>query len=58
MRKYFHVMRVGFQNTLVYRVNFLLRAGFGLIPLLATIYLWRTVYRGQGAEMAGYSLPG
>lgn len=51
-------MRVGFQNTMVYRVNFLLRAGFGLIPLLATIYLWRTVYRGQSGSVGSYTLPG
>jgi ABC-2 type transport system permease protein len=57
MRKYFHVMRVGFQNTMVYRMNFLLRAGFGLIPLLATIYLWGAVYSGHGSDVGGYSLP-
>jgi ABC-2 type transport system permease protein len=58
MRKYWHVLKIGFENTLVYRVNFLLRAGFGLIPLLATIYLWQTVYRGQTSPIAGYSLSG
>jgi len=58
MRKYFHVMRVGFQNTMVYRVNFLLRAAFGLIPLLAMIYLWKTVYRNQGSSVGSYTLPG
>lgn len=57
MGKYLHVMRVGFQNTMVYRMNFLLRAAFGLIPLLATIYLWGAVYRGHGADVGGYSLP-
>ena len=58
MRKYWHVVKVGFENTLVYRVNFLLRAAFGLIPLLATIYLWQTVYGGQGGMIGGYSLAG
>jgi ABC-2 type transport system permease protein len=58
MRKYWHVVKIGFENTLVYRVNFLLRAGFGLIPLLATIYLWQTVYRGQTSLVGGYSLAG
>jgi ABC-2 type transport system permease protein len=43
---------------LVYRFNFLIRAAFSLIPLLATIYLWRTVYRGQSGAVAGYSLAG
>jgi len=58
MRKYWHVIKIGFENTLVYRVNFFFRAGFGLIPLLATIYLWQTVYRGKGSDVAGYSLAG
>jgi ABC-type uncharacterized transport system permease subunit len=52
MRKYWHVIKIGFENTLVYRVNFLFRAGFGLIPLLATIYLWQTVYGGQNSPSA------
>src|SRR5438067_10971490 len=58
MRKYWHVINIGIQNTLVYRVNFLFRAVFGLIPLTATIFLWRTIYAGKeaGAEVAGYSL--
>jgi ABC-2 type transport system permease protein len=58
MKKYFHVLNIGIQNTLVYRVNFLFRAAFGLIPLLATIYLWRTIYEGKpgGASIAGYGL--
>jgi len=58
MRKYWHVMKIGFENTLVYRFNFLFRAAFGLIPLLATIYLWRTVYGGQSSQVGGYSLAG
>ncbi len=49
MQKYWHVIKIGFGNTLVYRVNFFARAAFGLIPLLATIYLWRAVYRGQSS---------
>ena len=58
MRKYWHVVNVGIQNTLVYRANFLFRSSFALIPLLATLYLWRAIYegRGQGAEVAGYTL--
>ncbi|MGP8238388.1 MAG: hypothetical protein ACLQVW_23655, partial [Limisphaerales bacterium] len=58
MQKYWHVLKIGFANTLVYRVNFFVRAAFSLIPLLATIYLWRAVYRGQSAAVAGYSLAG
>jgi ABC-2 type transport system permease protein len=58
MRKYWHVIKIGFENTLVYRFNFLFRAAFGLIPLLATIYLWRTVYGGQSSQVGSYSLAG
>ena len=59
MKKYFHVINVGLQNTLVYRVNFLFRAAFGLIPLMATIYLWRAVYSGKAdPSIAGYTLGG
>jgi ABC-2 type transport system permease protein len=58
MRKYWHVVKIGFQNTMVYRVNFLFRAGFGLVPLLATIYLWQTIYRGKTSPVGGYSLSG
>lgn len=58
MGKYWHVIGVGLQNTLVYRVNFLFRAGFGLIPLMATILLWRAIYaeKGTGEGIAGYTL--
>ncbi len=57
MKKYLHVLNIGIQNQLVYRVNFLFRAGFGLLPLIATISLWRTVYEGKsGASIAGYTL--
>src|SRR5829696_8473088 len=59
MRKYWHVLNIGIQNNLAYRVNFLARALLGLIPLMAMLYLWRTIYAGKGesgAEIAGYSL--
>src|SRR5437867_7560735 len=58
MRKYWHVINIGIQNTRVYRVNFLFRAAFGLIPLAATLFLWRTVYAGReaGGEVARYTL--
>ena len=59
MNKYLHVINIGLQNTLVYRVNFLFRAAFGLIPLMATIYLWRAVYAGkEDPSIAGYTLAG
>ena len=58
MKKYWHVINIGVQNTLVYRVNFLFRSVFGLIPLVATILLWRAIYEGQEnrATVAGYTL--
>jgi len=59
LKKYLHVINVGIQNTLVYRVNFLFRSTFALIPLMATIYLWRAVYGGKtDPDVAGYSLAG
>jgi ABC-2 type transport system permease protein len=60
MRKYWHAINIGIQNTLVYRVNFLFRSAFALIPLMATIYLWRAIYAGKASdpEIAGYTLAG
>ena len=57
MKKYWHVINIGIQNTLVYRMNFLFRSAFGLIPLFATISLWRAIYAGGETDIAGYSLP-
>ncbi|MEW6302389.1 MAG: ABC-2 family transporter protein [Verrucomicrobiota bacterium] len=57
MEKYWHVINIGIQNTLVYRMNFLFRSVFGLIPLMATIFLWRAVYEGKdGGDISGYTL--
>lgn len=58
MRKYLHVFSIGVQNTLVYRVNFLFRATFALVPLAAIIFVWRAIYdgKGEGGEVAGYEL--
>jgi len=59
LKKYLHVINTGIQNTLVYRVNFLFRSSFALIPLMATIYLWRAVYAGKSdPNVAGYTLGG
>jgi len=58
MHKYWHVIKIGFSNTLVYRVNYFFRGTFSLIPLLATIYVWRTVYHGQTENVGGYTLAG
>ena len=66
MKKYWHVINVGIQNNLTYRFNFLVRAVFGLIPLIAVLYVWRAIYAGKGpgsvvgtytlAEMISYYL--
>ena len=58
MKKYWHVINVGIQNNLTYRFNFLARSLFGLIPLIAILYLWRTIYHGKGpsATIGAYTL--
>jgi ABC-2 type transport system permease protein len=56
VKKYLHVVNIGIQNTLVYRVNFLFRSLFALIPLTATISLWRAIYTGKTGTVAGYTL--
>ena len=58
MEKYFHVVGLGIQNTLAYRVNFLCRAAFGLVPLAGTLFLWKAIYadRPTGAILGGYTL--
>ena len=56
MKIYWHILTMGIQNTLVYRVNFLCRALFNLVPLFAAMSLWRAIYAGKPAEVAGYTL--
>lgn len=56
MSKYWHVIKTGIQNTLVYRVNFFFRALFRLIPLIATLSLWRAIYAGRTTGVGGYSM--
>lgn len=58
MNKYWHVINVGIQNNLTYRFNFLARTVFGLIPLIATLYVWRTIYAGKapGSEVGSYTM--
>src|ERR1041384_1632548 len=58
MGKYWHVIVLGVQNTLVYRANFFFRSVFNLIPLLAIIALWRAIYNGKGGDVSGYSVEG
>jgi ABC-2 type transport system permease protein len=58
MRKYRHVLAIGLQNNLTYRFNFLARALFGLIPLVALLYVWRTIYADKepGSTVGTYTL--
>lgn len=59
MKKYWHVINIGMQNNLAYRVNFLARTLFGFIPLMAMLYLWRTIFASKdesGGVIAGYTL--
>lgn len=57
MQKYLQVLSVGIQNTLAYRLNFFFRAAFNLVPLAATIFLWRTIYASKSENhVAGYEL--
>ena len=56
MQTYWHIFSVGVQSTLSYRVNFLVRALFNLVPLVAIISMWRAIYAGKSGDIAGYSL--
>jgi ABC-2 type transport system permease protein len=57
MKKYRHVINIGIQNSLTYRFNFLARSLFGLIPLIAVIYVWQAIYdrKGAGSIVGSYS---
>jgi ABC-2 type transport system permease protein len=54
LAKYRKVFDIGLQNTFVYRWNFLLRAIFGVVPLLGAIFFWQAVFRSKGSGIAGY----
>ncbi len=56
MGKYWQVVNIGIQNTLVYRVNFFFRVLFGFIPLVAILSMWRAIYEGGTSSVAGYTL--
>ena len=57
MKKYWHVIGIGIQNNLTYRVNYLTRTLFSFIPLFAMLSLWRTIYRDKepGSALGGYT---
>ena len=52
--KYGKVFEIGLQNTFVYRWNFLLRAVFGIVPLIGVLFLWKAVFQSKGSRIAGY----
>ncbi|MEO6054604.1 MAG: ABC-2 family transporter protein [Chthoniobacterales bacterium] len=52
--KYFKVFEIGLQNSFVYRWNFLLRSLFAIVPLFATLFIWRAVFQERGADIQGY----
>ncbi|MEY2600482.1 MAG: hypothetical protein RLZZ142_2741 [Verrucomicrobiota bacterium] len=45
---YAKVFGIGLQDTFVYRWNFVLRCGFTLVPLLGTVFVWRSVCEANG----------
>lgn len=53
---YWHIFKIGIQNTLSYRVNFLVRVLFNLVPLVAIISMWQAIYAGKSGNVAGYTL--
>jgi len=56
LKKYFHVIAIGLQNNLQYRVNYFARTLFSFIPLFAMLSLWRTVYAHKsGAGQGGFT---
>ena len=44
LKKYWHVIGIGIQSNLTYRINYLTRTLFSFIPLFAMLSLWRTIY--------------
>jgi ABC-2 type transport system permease protein len=57
LKKYWHVIVIGIQSNLTYRVNYLTRTLFSFIPLFAMLSLWRTIYAANGAGhlLSGYT---
>lgn len=54
LAKYIKLFDIGFQNTFVYRWNFVLRSLFGIVPLIGTIYLWRAIFDSGGGQLGTY----
>ncbi len=51
-----YLFAMGVQNTLAYRVNFVFRAVFNLIPMVAIISMWQAIYAGKTGEVGNYTL--
>lgn len=51
---YRKVFGIGLQDTFVYRWNFVLRSLFSIIPLIATVFIWRAVCE-QGTGLSEYN---
>jgi ABC-2 type transport system permease protein len=52
LKKYWHVIGIGIQSNLTYRVNYLTRTLFSFIPLFAMLSLWQKV---GGAQHSGWT---
>lgn len=52
------MLNIGIQNNLTYRFNFLARTVFGLVPLIAVLYIWKAIYQGKqaGEKVGDYTL--
>src|SRR3954447_2848634 len=54
--KYLKVLSIGFQDTFVYRWNFLLRALFGIVPLIGTVFIWRAIFAARQTTIGAYDI--
>lgn len=52
---FFPLFKIGVQNTLIYRWNFLVRLAFSLVPLFGLVYFWKAVYATSGETIQNYS---
>jgi ABC-2 type transport system permease protein len=55
LNKYRHIFLVGLQSNLVYRWNFLIRAGFSAFHLIVVFTLWGAAYAGK-TEIGGFNI--
>lgn len=56
MSTHWHIFKLGLQNTAAYRVNFFFRGLFNLVPLFASIALWKAIFASGKETIAGYTL--